>query len=68
MNVESASITNEEKMRLYYRMSKKQGHQDLVSTIDEIINETNPETKKTGKVRARIKRVGQFPEDSSGLR
>ena len=65
MNVESASKTNEKKMCLYYRMSKKQGQQDLVSTIDEIINEKKPGTEKKEKMRARIKRVGQFPEDSS---
>ena len=55
-------------MCLYYRMSNKQGHQDLVTTIDEIIKERNPETEKKGKIKARIKSVGQFPEDSSGLR
>ena len=69
MNVKRARKVDQINMYMYYRMPKQQGHEDLVSTIDEIISGNEPEknvSKQGGKAKAKIKRVGQFPEESSG--
>ena len=71
MIVECERKVRKNRVCLYFRMSKDEGQKDLVSTIDDIINEKERENKtdrnqERKATKPRFKRVGQFPEDTSG--
>ena len=71
MIVECERKVRENRLCLYFRMSKDEGQKDLVSAIDDIINEKERENKternqERKATKPRFKRVGQFPEDTSG--